>query len=276
MKLNQTGKANLLRQVSRPLGGAVTLDYKREGNHVDLSDPEARIDMPRNQWVLASATADDGAGNTYTGTFDYFGSGFYDRVEREDLGYAQVRTTREDGSTVDEIFHNQDYYRRQLLRRRIERAADGSLFRVTEVDYDAPGSAAVPITGIHFPAERERRSFFYEGTTTDVTAAGKSTRERRDWDDLGNLTAYVDRGSRTLRRHLVRGRVLRRSGGLSCCAEFGGGARSDNRLLRERTAQFFATARSGAREHAHRWPRSRDRRGADRRSQRQPHLAVRL
>jgi RHS repeat-associated protein len=190
-KLNQTGRANLLKSVIRPLGGRVDVDYKRQGNRVDLSDPAAKVDMPRNQWVLASATVSDGQGQTYTKTFEYFDSGFHDRAEREDYGYAHVRSTLEDGATVDDFFHNQDYYRKGLLERRIERDAAGRLFRVSETVYDAPPDLP-PITSSFFPGEREHRTFFYEGTTDDLSQPGKSTRATRAYDDRGNLVSFID------------------------------------------------------------------------------------
>ena len=234
--------------------------------------------MPRNQWVLASATADDGAGNTHTGTYDYFGSGFHDRVEREDCGYAQVRTTREDGSTVDEIFHNQDYFRKQLLRRRIERAADGSLFRVTEVDYDAPGAGAVPITGRSLPGRARAAQLLLRGhhQRRDGGAARARAR-RRDFDDLGNLTAYVDEGDvGPSRRHpyaigyyrdpaayiFLPNSVVARDSDNACCASAPPSTSPPAPSGSSRTRASAASIPRPARRYT----------GA----RRQPHLAVRL
>src|SRR5262249_31540835 len=52
VKRNQvTGRANLLRSVTRPLGGSITLDYARTTNTVD---------MPHSKQVLARIELDDG------------------------------------------------------------------------------------------------------------------------------------------------------------------------------------------------------------------------
>ena len=59
-RINQTGKTNLLKHVSRPLGGGFDLDYSREGNQVDST---VAIDNPRNQWVLSKVSLDDGRVN---------------------------------------------------------------------------------------------------------------------------------------------------------------------------------------------------------------------
>ena len=193
-KLNQVGKSNLLETVTRPLGGTISLDYQREGNRVAPGETP-RVDMPQNQWVLASSTVTDGRGNSYSQAFDYLGSGFYDRVEREFLGYAHVVTTRlEDGSQIEEFFHNEDYYRKGLAFRTVEKDAAGNLFIVAETSFRAPVPAPPARTGTFFPAETSRTSTSYEGTTTDPAQVGKSTSEERDFDDLGNITSFIDRG----------------------------------------------------------------------------------
>ncbi|HTN87727.1 MAG TPA: toxin TcdB middle/N-terminal domain-containing protein, partial [Sorangium sp.] len=117
-RLNLTGKTNRLSRVVRPLGGSFSLDYEREGNKVaHASDPgELSVDMPGSKWVLSRVEVDDGMGTpAYVHTFDYHQSGFYDRAEREDYGFAQVTATREDGSQIVTWYHNQDYYRRGLV-----------------------------------------------------------------------------------------------------------------------------------------------------------------
>ncbi|NIR37512.1 MAG: hypothetical protein GWN73_17320, partial [Actinobacteria bacterium] len=107
----------LLKKVVRPLEGSFVLGYQLQGNRVDYSDPEHRIDMPGSQWVLSSVALDDGQGNVYETTWDYFDDAFYDREERQAYGYARVQATLGDGSTVDTRYHNQDFYSRNLPRK---------------------------------------------------------------------------------------------------------------------------------------------------------------
>ena len=190
VKRNQADKVNLLAAVHRPLGGSIALDYRRQGNRVDLSDPEHRIDMPSSQWVLASSTVDDGRGNSYRTAFEYFNDSFYDRAERESYGYARVRTTRPDGSTVDEHFHNQDLYRRHLPVKTVTADASGALFRVETSRWDL---RAVGNSGdAFFPALVEQSTFFYEGTAASEGGAPKSTTETFDYDAQGNTIRAVD------------------------------------------------------------------------------------
>ncbi|WP_437875556.1 toxin TcdB middle/N-terminal domain-containing protein [Sorangium sp. So ce513] len=195
-RLNLTGKTNRLARVVRPLGGSFTLDYAREGNKVaHASSPdELSVDMPGGKWVLSRVEVDDGMGTpAYVHTFDYHQSGFYDRAEREDYGFAQVTTTREDDSQIVTRYHNQDYYRRGLVAEVIEQDAEGRLFTRQQVSYRAPG-AQPTLTGSFFPREELRTTSWYEGKTTDPSAPGKQTSEERVWDDRGNLIRLTEHG----------------------------------------------------------------------------------
>ncbi|HEX2550482.1 MAG TPA: toxin TcdB middle/N-terminal domain-containing protein, partial [Nocardioidaceae bacterium] len=190
VKRNQAEKVNLLAAVHGPLGGSIALDYVRQGNRVDLSNPDHRIDMPSSQWVLASTVVDDGRGHTYRTGFEYFNDSFYDRAERESYGCARVRTTRPDGSTLDKTFHNQDLYRRHLPVKTVLADASGALFQVETSRWELRpvGSGGDSF----FPALVEQSTFFYEGTTASEGAAPKSTTERFDYDAQGNVIRAVD------------------------------------------------------------------------------------
>ena len=215
VKLNRTGKTNLLRSIDRPLGGHIELDYDRQGNFVD---PAQHRDMPANTWVLSSVRTEDGLGNTYAQRFDYHQSGFFDRTERENLGFSQVTTTRGvvecdppgssqcelrfgDGSQVEQFYLNQDYYRRGLLAETRESDAAGNLFTRQSFAFAEP-TDLTPLTGSNFPAELRNETFWYEGTTSDPNAAVKKRSQqagkepgansRKKYDDYGNLTEMRD------------------------------------------------------------------------------------
>ncbi|MGK3963945.1 SpvB/TcaC N-terminal domain-containing protein [Sorangium sp. So ce1667] len=195
-RLNLTGKTNRLSRVVRPLGGSFALNYEREGNKVaHASDPgELSVDMPGSKWVLSRVEVDDGMGTpAYVHTFDYHQSGFYDRAEREDYGFAQVTATREDGSQIVTRYHNQDYYRRGLVAAVIEQDGEGRLFSRQQISYREPG-AQPTLAGSFFPREELRTTSWYEGKTTDPSAPGKQTSEERDWDDRGNLIGLTEHG----------------------------------------------------------------------------------
>ncbi|HEX3130666.1 MAG TPA: SpvB/TcaC N-terminal domain-containing protein, partial [Thermoanaerobaculia bacterium] len=175
VRRNEARKVNLLSTVHRPLGGTVRLDYRRQGNHAD---------MPYSQWVLASATEDDGRGNAYETRFDYFNGGYFDRAERESYGYARVLTTRPDGSTIDRRYHNRDFYQRHLLVQEAVADASGRLFQVETTTYEPVQISAVAA----FPAMTREETRFYEGTGSPR----KITATAYEYDALGNVVAWRD------------------------------------------------------------------------------------
>jgi RHS repeat-associated protein len=200
-KLNQLGKANLLVRVERPLGGSFDLDYRREGNQ---AAPEAGVDMPRSQHALAATRINDGRGESYVQVHDYRG-GRIDRDERDNYGYASVLTTRlPDGSQVESEFHNQDFFRKGMLARQVERevSADGPFDLVAqEVAYAAPAAsgATEPRTSLFFPKELERRSTRFEKPDPAAQHAlldggGKTRREAREFDAYGDLSSLAESG----------------------------------------------------------------------------------
>ncbi|HKI02567.1 MAG TPA: glycohydrolase toxin TNT-related protein [Thermoanaerobaculia bacterium] len=187
VKLNQSQKANLLTAVHRPLGGSFSLTYERQGNKVGLSaDGQRKVDMPSTQWVLASVTENDGRGSSYTTRYDYFDESYQDRIEREPYGFARVKTTRPDGSTIDRRYSNQSFYQRRLLEREETADASGRVFRVETCSYDLRASSSHSA----FPAKVQEETLFFEGTGS----AGKSTAQTWDYDSFGNAIAYRDSG----------------------------------------------------------------------------------
>ncbi|HBL25205.1 MAG TPA: hypothetical protein DD490_00030 [Acidobacteria bacterium] len=185
VKLNQAVQSNLLTAVRRPLGSGFTLTYARQGNRVGRSvDGQRKVDMPNAQWVLAQVVETDGRGNAYTTRYDYFDESYHDRGEREPYGFARVKTTRPDGSTIDRRYHNQDFYRRRLPYREELADGNGRTFRVVTTEYDprsvAPGSV--------FPAKVREETAFYEGTG----AARISTAQSWNYDVVGGVIAFRD------------------------------------------------------------------------------------
>jgi YD repeat-containing protein len=146
VKHNQlTGKANLLRSVSRPLGGAIELDYERTAHSTDL---------PAARQVLTRVTVDDGVelGGPYTSpalisTFTYEG-GYFDRAEKEFFGFARVVTTRADGATLEARHHNRSYALRGRLERESLRDGAGRLFQERRISWETRevlGDGATPV-----------------------------------------------------------------------------------------------------------------------------------
>src|SRR5262249_55963690 len=135
--LNQRGRTNLLKSITRPLGATIALDYVRAGNTPDL---------PQNHWVLASRIVFDGLagdGADYQiATFDYE-NGKWDRIERTFYGFAPVREHPRDTSTftagmdpsslpvfrsIIESFRTDSFYTKGLLTQQITQTGAGARF----------------------------------------------------------------------------------------------------------------------------------------------------
>ncbi|HEX6686418.1 MAG TPA: SpvB/TcaC N-terminal domain-containing protein [Candidatus Limnocylindrales bacterium] len=193
---NRTGRTNLLRGVSRPLGARMEFDYRRDGNTFGL---------PQSRWVLTRVSVDDGrpgdGQDVQLTTFDYAG-GRYDRLEREFYGYATVTEQHRDPGDDDSVyrtitreFRTDSFYTRGLPSRQV--TADGAGRTFLEMlntyagrDIDAPSAAAdlASTTATIFPQLVRTEQRFYEGQATP----SKSTFTTTEYDEFGNATRSVD------------------------------------------------------------------------------------
>jgi RHS repeat-associated protein len=203
VRLNQLAGGNLLKKVSRPLGGSFDLHYVRTGNTVDL---------PESRWVVDQVTVRDGRsdvaasepGHVFVTHYAYAG-GKHDRYEREFLGFSSVRRTNPDRSSVAQTYLNDDFRVKGLLVS--ERFEDQNQRPWTEtVNGYGPErtKAGTSECGDHAPyflsatayctsyfeplAQTETRHF--EGQPT----SGIVTRQTFDYDDYGNVHVFHDWG----------------------------------------------------------------------------------
>ena len=218
--LNKTQRTNLLKQVKRPLGATIDLEYKRKGNTYAL---------PSSRWVMSKVKVFDGVtddtpaddsdvGSDYrVMTFDYQ-DGQYDRREREFYGFAKVVNTEFDtsGKTAGnldsapayrrnaQVYRTDSYYTKGLMLSTLTEQvlANGSSapFLKTENTYllrdigdgTTLGNELADInsdSATVFPELRKTEKFFFEGHNNHR----KSTSMEHDYDRLGNVTTYIDR-----------------------------------------------------------------------------------
>ncbi|WP_242427153.1 MULTISPECIES: SpvB/TcaC N-terminal domain-containing protein [unclassified Streptomyces] len=194
---NKTGRTNLLRSVSRPMGARIDLDYTRTGN-----TPA----MPESRWVLSRTTVfdgrtGDGADEQLT-TYRYE-NGAYDRLEREFRGFGKVVSeVRDPGAdqavyrSVADEYRTDSPYTRGLLARTLTTDGAGRPFTETVHTYRlhdiATGTTADPAstTASVFPQPVRVDRKFYEGAPDPA----KTTHTELTYDDYGNLTESFDSG----------------------------------------------------------------------------------
>lgn len=194
---NKTGRTNLLRMVSRPMGARIDLDYARTGN------TQA---MPESRWVLSRTTvfdgrAGDGADDHLT-TYRYE-NGTYDRLEREFRGFGKVVSEVRDPGAGDALYRSvtdeyrtDSVYTRGLLARTLTTDGAGRPFTETVNTYQlhdiATGTAADPAgtASSVFPRLTRVDRRFHEGAQEPA----KTTHTVMAYDEYGNLTGSFDAG----------------------------------------------------------------------------------
>src|SRR5215831_5134396 len=131
---NNTRRTNLLKSISRPLGGTISLEFQRDGN---------AFDMPQSRWVLSRTTLDDGhpgdGVDTRVTTYQYQG-GKFNFLERDFYGYAQV--TEQDLDDKSNVYRsrvrtysNDNYYDQGLVTSEATLDAAGHKFLETDNTY---------------------------------------------------------------------------------------------------------------------------------------------
>jgi RHS repeat-associated protein len=212
VRLSRLGRANLLKHVTRPLGGAIDLFYARAGHTVA---------MPEHRWVLSQVTVRDGRGATdrdqaVTGhdlvTTYAYADGRHDRNEREFLGFGQVERTNGDGSHVVRTYRNDRYAFKGLLTGERVLDADRRTLVETVNEYGDPYSdpdyrrqsgepscdARRPFAygpddywcGSMFPAPTRVEKRFYEREDAPRIV----TRQEYHYDAFGNVDRFDDFG----------------------------------------------------------------------------------
>ncbi|MBO7464672.1 MAG: hypothetical protein J6T56_02335, partial [Bacteroidales bacterium] len=135
VRYSTLGRAGLLKSVTNPLGGSITLGYRQT---------EANVFHSR-RWVMdtllvCDSLPGDGADTRMT-TWDY-ACGYYDRVEREFLGFAKVTEKHHETSSNNTIkrtytryFRNDSIHTKGLMLCEEIRNGGDSLYVVTANRY---------------------------------------------------------------------------------------------------------------------------------------------
>jgi RHS repeat-associated protein len=196
VSVNNIGRTNILKSVSRPLGATITIDYQRAGGTYQL---------PQQRWVMSHVTVDSGVAGEATQETSYtYSGGVYDRLERTFYGFGTVTgneldTTKGDAvyrTTVQE-YDTSSYYTHGLLLD--TRVYDGSGHLYTEIQqaYDtrdvltgADPADVTSTTATIFPMLVRTDKKYYEGGTT----AQKSTYTTQQYDPYGDVIQQYDAG----------------------------------------------------------------------------------
>jgi hypothetical protein len=204
---NKTGRTNLLKSITRPLGARIDLDYQRSGSTVD---------QPFSLWVLDDVRVFDGhsgdghggAGDdTSTTKWEYDQSNVFDFRERETYGFARILEHQLDGTgatyrTIERTYRNGNYYERGLLASETHRDAAGRRYHGTvnhyamlEASTGAPADLGTPpdTTASVFPALTKVEEQWFDPTTA-ANPVMKQLDMETTFDRRGNPIRMADLG----------------------------------------------------------------------------------
>ena len=200
---NQIGRTNLLKEIKRPLGATISLEYERTGN---------TYPMPQSRWVMNKVTVNDGFASdgvdTLLNTYQYK-NGYYNRLERDFYGFAKVIEEQRDINKPDSVYRkvtssyfNGNYYGKGLELSSL--TSDGNDSKYIESvntyrlrDISNPGTdtaiddpvAGASTTATLFPMLTKSERGFYEGGQ-----GYKGTYTTQLYDEYGNITRFFDAG----------------------------------------------------------------------------------
>ncbi|HEX8081624.1 MAG TPA: SpvB/TcaC N-terminal domain-containing protein [Jatrophihabitans sp.] len=195
---NRTGRTNLLKSVSRPLGASFSMEYTRDGNITA---------NPTSRWTLTKVSVNDGhagdGADTQVTEYSYSG-GVYSRLEREFYGYAQVKAQQLDTEYGDAVYRStvQDFrvdsfYTHGLLARERLYASGGKVRTDTENTYvlrdvatGAEPADSSSTTATVFPMLTRTDERFHEVHTTPR----KTTYTVNHYDTFGDIDTNTDYG----------------------------------------------------------------------------------
>ena len=184
---NLTGRTNLLKGVTLPFGGHVSVEYKQT---------EPSYNTPGRRWVMASVESTGGyAENGATkmrNEFEYEG-GYRDRRERDFYGFEKVITKQIDtqnGNTVyrkqvAEYGHNRHFYMHDLVTAETLYDAAGNKLQGTQNTYELKQQAD---TTVFFPALVSVKQTIYDNNGS----GSMSTTVHNTYDAYGNLASYKE------------------------------------------------------------------------------------
>ncbi|WP_371810414.1 toxin TcdB middle/N-terminal domain-containing protein [Flavobacterium sp. 28A] len=202
VRLSNIKRTNKLKGVTNAVGNSYVVDY-------ELIKPT--YENPSAKWVLQSVDVNDG----HTGDgIDHsiakfkYEDGYYDRREREFYGFGKIIQEQIDAAdntvfaTTVQEFYNQDYFRKNLLKRSYTLDKNNKMRQESENEYsftDVVTQASVPVASLGTAACDAKRVFvgmihsnqkMYEGGSDYL-----ETNTFNTYDANGNITQYEDLGN---------------------------------------------------------------------------------
>ena len=129
---SRLGGANFLKVVNRPLGGKIEFTYEQQNPSVQ--DPNPRWILDSFELKHADKYPTDFVTTSIKQDFEYR-EPYYDRIEKEFMGFKTVRTIRADDTVIESVYNNRDYRLQgtKKITRVLESIEDRGTGKITEV-----------------------------------------------------------------------------------------------------------------------------------------------
>ncbi|MFQ6602988.1 SpvB/TcaC N-terminal domain-containing protein [Flavobacterium sp. C3NV] len=204
VQLSNIKRTNKLKGVTNGAGNSYVVDY-------ELLKPS--YENPSAKWVLQSVDVFDGHvgdGIDHSIAKFRYEDGYQDRREREFYGFGKISQQQIDAadnsvfSTTTQEFYNQDYFRKNLLKRSYTLDKNNKMRQESENEYsftDVATQASVPVSDLNLPSCDAKRIFVGMIHSNQKVYEGGSdyleTNIFNTYDASGNITQYEDLGNGT-------------------------------------------------------------------------------
>ena len=187
-------RTNFLKKINGPLGESIAVDYQIEGNTYDL---------PFSKWVLSDITIDDGlytdGSSQYHRAFQY-GSGKYDRNERQFYGFGEVEEHYYDegeiARKVQSEFLNNSYYSKGILAKQSILDKEDNPYKVSEFTYVLQEIETGNLLPLTYKSNDEGQAYPSLVQKTITHQEGSSESLKRTYfytsDLFGNIVSEID------------------------------------------------------------------------------------
>ncbi|OCB72868.1 hypothetical protein LPBF_11330, partial [Flavobacterium crassostreae] len=202
VRLSNIKRTNKLKSVTNAAGNSYVIDY-------ELLKPTYQ--NPNAKWVLQSVDVNDGHqgdGIDHSIAKFKYENGFYDRRERDFYGFEKITQQQIDAAdnsvfaTTVQEFYNQDYFRKNLLKRSYTLDKDSKMRQESINEYsfvDVVTQTSIPVAELNTALCDAKRIFVGLIHTNQKMYEGGSeyleTNTFNTYDAKGNITQYEDLGN---------------------------------------------------------------------------------
>ena len=173
---------DLLKTMDNGRGGITTIEYT-PSTQFDNTDLSGLSRLPFPVQVVTKVTQSDGLGNQYVTEYSYKG-GMLDAPSKEFRGFRETTVTDAEGTKTLHTFHQDEHKKGRTISVEVKDVLGNVISREENT-----WNSSEPMPGSHFVYLEETNKYQYDGNSSY-----KQTRQRFEYDTVGNLKKVLDDG----------------------------------------------------------------------------------